>query len=283
MSSWLILGRVSNLPTVWSNCLAAWLLGGGESWGRLGWVLVGGSLIYVGGMFLNDACDVEFDRAYRPERPIVSGQVTAGSVWLWGCGMLLGGWVCLARLGQVGVVVGLALLVAVVAYDVFHKFTRHAPVLMAACRLLLFVVAGSAGVEGVLGETLWSALALALYVVGLSYVARQESIAGTQTIAPLILMAAPLVLAGFVNPSWTWGRSVVLMPVVLFLAWTLRCLLLLWRGGPTAGARAAVPGLLAGIVWVDVVAVMPSPWPWGAAFVGLFALAMLLQRVVPAS
>ena len=25
----LILGRVSNLPTVWSDCLAAWWLGGG--------------------------------------------------------------------------------------------------------------------------------------------------------------------------------------------------------------------------------------------------------------
>ena len=30
----LILGRVSNLPTVWSNCLAGWLLGGGGEWGR---------------------------------------------------------------------------------------------------------------------------------------------------------------------------------------------------------------------------------------------------------
>ena len=27
----LILGRVSNLPTVWWNCFAGWLLGGGGS------------------------------------------------------------------------------------------------------------------------------------------------------------------------------------------------------------------------------------------------------------
>src|SRR5213594_1545943 len=30
----LILGRASNVPTVWSNCLAGWLLGGGGSIGR---------------------------------------------------------------------------------------------------------------------------------------------------------------------------------------------------------------------------------------------------------
>ncbi len=29
LRSLLILGRVSNLPTVWSNCLAGWLLSGG--------------------------------------------------------------------------------------------------------------------------------------------------------------------------------------------------------------------------------------------------------------
>ena len=28
----LVLGRVSNLPTVWSNCFAGWLLAGGGLW-----------------------------------------------------------------------------------------------------------------------------------------------------------------------------------------------------------------------------------------------------------
>jgi hypothetical protein len=30
----LVLGRVSNLPTVWSNCLAGWWLGGGGNFGN---------------------------------------------------------------------------------------------------------------------------------------------------------------------------------------------------------------------------------------------------------
>src|ERR1044071_10332569 len=68
----LILGRISNLPTVWSNCVAGWLLGGGGDLRRLGWLCAGASLLYMGGMYLNDACDSHFDALHRAERPIPS-------------------------------------------------------------------------------------------------------------------------------------------------------------------------------------------------------------------
>ena len=71
----LVLGRVSNLPTVWSNCLAAWLLGGGGATKDFLFIQLGASLLYLGGMFLNDAFDAEFDRQHRPERPIPSGLI----------------------------------------------------------------------------------------------------------------------------------------------------------------------------------------------------------------
>ncbi len=68
------LGRVSNLPTVWTNVAAAAVLAGVPlaSLGVLALALAC-SLFYVGGMFLNDAFDREFDRRVRPERPIPSG------------------------------------------------------------------------------------------------------------------------------------------------------------------------------------------------------------------
>ncbi len=283
---WLILGRVSNLPTVWSNCLAAWLLGGGGSVGRLVLATLGGSLIYVAGMFLNDACDVEFDRVHRGERPIPSGEVTVARVWVAGLGLLLAGWICLALLGTAGMGLGVLLLMAVMAYDLVHKAVSFSPVLMAACRFLLFLAAGSAAEEGIVGQTVWSGLVLAFYIVGLSYVARRESVGGGLMAAwPLALMLAPLLLAGFVNPSSSWGKGAVLMPIVLLLVWTARCLTLLWRGGAGGGGgiRAGVSGLLAGIVWVDVVAVMPAAWPMGGVFLILFVLSLVLQRVVPAT
>src|SRR3989475_11541844 len=117
----LILGRASNLPTVWSNCLAGWLLGGGgEPW-RLALLCLGATCLYLGGMYLNDAFDAQFDQQHRPERPIPSGTITAAAVWKLGLTWLLGGWIVLATIGPV--TAGLAALLAlnILLYDALHK------------------------------------------------------------------------------------------------------------------------------------------------------------------
>ena len=85
----LLLGRVSNLPTVWSNCLAGWLLGGAGAFDTLAVLGVGATLLYWAGMFLNDALDVQFDHRHRPERPIPSGAIREGAVWQWGLSFLV--------------------------------------------------------------------------------------------------------------------------------------------------------------------------------------------------
>src|SRR5476649_102240 len=77
----LILGRVSNLPTVWSNLLAGWFLAGeGSSREFLFPLLLGSSFLYVGGMYLNDFCDADFDARYCPERPIPAGKISRRAV-----------------------------------------------------------------------------------------------------------------------------------------------------------------------------------------------------------
>src|SRR5262249_62429462 len=75
------LGRVSNLPTVWTNVLAATVLAGGD-WQsvRTGGVLAAMSLFYVGGMYLNDFFDRALDARERPGRPIPAGDLSAGVV-----------------------------------------------------------------------------------------------------------------------------------------------------------------------------------------------------------
>src|SRR5438046_8242023 len=80
----LILGRASNLPTVWSNCLAGWLLGGGGQIGNFMVLCASCTFLYLGGMYLNDAFDAQFDHQHRPERPIPSGGIRAGTVWICG-------------------------------------------------------------------------------------------------------------------------------------------------------------------------------------------------------
>jgi len=58
--AYLLLARVSNLPTVWTNVLAA-VAGAGVSISGfdpgLAGVIIALSMLYSAGMFLNDVCD----------------------------------------------------------------------------------------------------------------------------------------------------------------------------------------------------------------------------------
>src|SRR5688572_15610444 len=206
----LVLGRASNLPTVWSNCLAGWLLGDGGPLSGFFLLLLAATCLYTGGMFLNDAFDVEFDRQHRPERPIPSGAISRGEVWGFGAGWLMLGMVLLNFFGTGTAILAFLLVVAILVYDAVHKAIAFSPLLMALCRFFLFLTAASAAETGVTGLAIWSAFALAIYIVGLSYVAKSESTRGALRYWPCYLLAAPLVLAYLVNEGEYERRSLAL-------------------------------------------------------------------------
>lgn len=274
----LVLGRVSNLPTVWSNCFAAWLLSGGTNWDLLVTLCCAGSLLYTGGMFLNDAFDVDFDRRYRPERPIVSGRIAARTVWIFGSAMLLLGLLLLWKTGFYPGFWGSVLVIAILCYNAIHKKTAMAPVIMALCRVLLYLVAGSAAGQGISRPLLWAAAALGLYVLGISFMARVESNSGVVGRWPFALLLFPI-LIGVPRHFFT---GPVFVASGLLIAWLCWCLL----GGSRRSGLAlssGIAGLLAGIVLVDLLAVSPSvPYAW-AIFLGLFVAAVLFQRLAPAT
>src|SRR4029079_4213936 len=118
------LGRVSNLPTVWTNVIAGVVLGGAEpTFEIVAIVGIACSLLYVAGMYLNDALDSVWDASHRPERPIPSGEVAAPTVFRLGFGMMAAALVLLL-VGPGGVrtlVAGLVLAALILLYDVSHK------------------------------------------------------------------------------------------------------------------------------------------------------------------
>ena len=71
------LGRVSNLPTVWTNALAGAALaaGGAPDLATVAWAALALTLFYEGGMWLNDAFDAEIDARERANRPIPNGEI----------------------------------------------------------------------------------------------------------------------------------------------------------------------------------------------------------------
>jgi 4-hydroxybenzoate polyprenyltransferase len=277
----LVLGRTSNLPTVWSNCLAGWWLGGGgsENLRKLPALLLGTSLLYLGGMFLNDAFDADFDAQYRRERPIPSGSIPAQSVWRIGFGLLVAGLVLLFTIGLITGLLGIVLALCILIYDAIHKIFLLSPLFMAACRFFLYVIAASAA-YGVSGWPVWCGLALACYIVGLSFLAGKETTRNAPPIWPCLLLAVPILLAFIMNVDG-YRQNALLLSAVLAL-WVARSLRFAYRAAERNIGRS-VSGLLAGIVLVDLLAVADVPHAIAGVFIGLFVLALLFQRYVPAT
>jgi 4-hydroxybenzoate polyprenyltransferase len=175
---------------------------------------------------------------------------------------------------------GLALVSFVLIYDALHKRIAYAPVLMGLCRLFLYVTAASVNPGGVTDWAVWCGLALAIYIVGLSMLARGEAAAKGINHLWLALLAAPIVLALMMNANVFRKDALVLSALVA--VWLMRSLRSAFRAtAPDIGA--AVSGLLAGIVFVDWLAAADAPRQLGIVFVVLICLALLLQRWVPAT
>ncbi len=277
----LVLGRGSNLPTVWSNCLAGWWLTGGHNYWKLPFLLLGVSALYTAGMFLNDAFDADFDRQRRPERPIPSGKVDVNAVWRMGFSLLGIGFVLLLPLGWVALIATLCLIVFIVLYDFTHKFLVASPWLMGACRFWVYIIAGTTGVDHLNGYPIACGFALALYIVGLSFVARRESFNGPVPLWPLLFLVAPIILALAMNTGVY--RQHAAWVILVLAIWIFRCIRPVFSGGPI-NVGWTVSNLLAGIVFVDWLAVVPQipPLP-GVLFLALFAATKWLQKFVPAT
>ena len=278
------LSRGSNLPTVWTNVLAGVVLAGGPLDGRtMAALLVSISLFYIGGMYLNDAFDREVDARERPERPIPSGLVGAGQVFTLGFGMLTAGLLVLlmvafrsappnwSALGS-----GLVLGVAIIYYDVFHKRDPLSPLVMGACRVLIYVTAALAVAGRVAAPVAGGALVLLSYLIGLTYVAKQETLSEYRNVWPLAFLAAPFVYAAPVLGASAAGALLY----VVFLAWVGYAVSLLVRRGRVNIPRAVV-SFIAGISLLDAVLIARAGHPllagWG--ILG-FALTLGFQRWV---
>ena len=278
------LGRVSNLPTVWTNVAAGVVLAGAAApWPALLLLALAFSLSYVGGMFLNDAFDRDIDARERPERPIPAGQVAASAVFAVGYALLAAGWLLLvvvaarAGSGWQAALAGLLLAAAIVLYDAWHKGNALSPLLMGLCRVLVYAGAALAVATALPPPLLAAMLVVLCYLVGLTYAAKQETLRRIGNAWPLGFLAVPLLLAAWLATSGWIAATCAL----LFIGWTLRALRLLLRRGPVDVPRAVV-ALIAGICLLDAVLLAGAGAPLLATIaVACFLLTLALQRHVP--
>lgn len=279
------LGRISNLPTVWTNVLAGALLAGGTLGDpRLPLLMVALSMFYVGGMFLNDAFDREFDALHRPERPIPSGQVSATQVFAFGFALLAIGMAGVAVAsrdaqgmpGWRALAAGAALAAAIVFYDAHHKGNALSPLIMGLCRVLVYLTAAYGVSAALPPAVMLAAIALLCHLIGLTYIAKQEHLDRLGSLWPLAFLAVP-VLYGLILALAT---PAVWLPLALYVGVLVFALQLLRRRGRGDVPRAVVL-LIAGMSVLDGVVLAGSAHILAAAFAGIaFVLTLALQRWV---
>lgn len=221
---WLVLSRLSNLPTIWTNVLAGWVLAGAVVNATFAGAAVAVSLLYVGGMVLNDVCDAAHDRVHRSRRPIPAGLIprsaaTYAAVLLMLAGLLI---VYAIAPASAAVVWALGLVAAIAYYDMWHKRDPAAPLVMGVCRGLVYAVAASIATGGVPSAVVLPAIVLTLYVAGFTVGARyipairpwvSLCIAGISLVdaGALIWAGAPVVAAvaaAGMPLTLVWQRSV---------------------------------------------------------------------------
>jgi len=288
-------------------------------------VLLGGSFLYIGGMYLNDYCDTAFDVRYCPGRPIPAGKISRRTVGLLAILWFTAGFACFTSFGPMTIGVTLLLIGAIISYDFHHKNVAWAPLLMGLCRCLLYLLAASSVEEswyfcspygnwwdealryirndcwGAFLQTIQLILPLAiplgLYVAGISYFARGESRSGKTTRWPalLVLIAAILLARSYGISIGHYGWLLVqdphefllflvslLVPCLFLPIWMAWLLIPFWRKTKPSIGRV-VSRLLAGIVLLDMIVIAPQVGLYAIWLFPLFLLALLLQRVIPAT
>ena len=285
LSVMLKLARVSNLPTVWSNCIVGWLLGGGEfsSWLYLSMLMLGASLAYSAGMVMNDAVDAGYDSEHRPERPLPSGEIKQSTAWGLAISLLGSGLVLLLLAGAWPFWV-LLLTAMIVSYNVLHKRWQGAVYIMGGCRLVLYLTAASVSVNGGWFREMvliW-ALALGVYTVGITLAARGEAEDKGTGLGAISLLAAPLFAAGWMYFSRVESGMTVMVCLVLWAGWTAYSVLIL-RGDEEGRVARAVSLLIAGMLLVDAVAISAA-YDWlGIVLVAALPPVLILQKRIAAT
>lgn len=270
------LGRVSNLPTVWTNALAGAVLATG-AYPSLSIVLLAAlvlTLFYEGGMWLNDAFDAEIDAQERANRPIPMGEISRNTVYLGGVGLLGAGLIFALPLGAGATLAAILLAISVVLYDWLHKRTALSPLIMGATRLFSYLVAGLA-MSHLSGSLVLGALGLFAYIIGLTYAAKQEAYDRIGAAWPLAALAIPLLYA-------LWATSWDPLALLIWLALVgvvLFALSRLFRRQP-GDVPTAVVTMIAGISLYDATLIAGLGHSLLALLcVAAFGLTLYLQRV----
>ncbi|MCH2148267.1 MAG: hypothetical protein MK095_02410 [Phycisphaerales bacterium] len=290
MNNWLKLLRISNAPTCLSNVLVGCAIGMASvpdteiatfiDPAAVLWVIGSVFGFYFGGMALNDVLDVRQDQASGAPRPIAQGHIGRMPAALVAIALLAFGVVAAALSGGAnGLITGLTLLACIVIYDLWHRATWPAMILMGCCRGLVYVLAAcSVTDQPDTTMLLVLSLGLSLHTALITGIARSER----TTTRPAIWYVAllPLAPCGALALLHDQGGTTSIAVFGIMLA--------LWLGRITGMLRdtppRVIPAVLAGLSAIALLdafyLAILGGWILSLLAVACFALTTLAHRSI---
>jgi 4-hydroxybenzoate polyprenyltransferase len=284
LQSWSRLTRLPNLPTALADIALGALATGSlpEHWPGFGLLLLASGCLYMSGMVWNDFFDADQDARERPDRPIPSGQISRRAAAFAGAILMLLGVAFAVAVGWHSAVVAGLLVVAIFLYDGWLKRSALGPVAMGTCRFLNVLLGVS--VTGTLAWPLGPHLALAvgLYIVGVTWFARTEA---RESSRAALASASSVMLAGLAlgvavavhKPEGT--ASPAFVPLLVALGFWLGFPLRRAIESPTpANVQSGVKRSLMGLILFDAALAAGTAGTAGLLILVLMAPSLYLNR-----
>ncbi len=301
-------GRISNLPTVWSNVFCGFLVTAHHlkleinsiDWKRLVIGGLTGSFLYIAGCFYNDYHDQAWDASHKAERALPSGRLSPSILLFLIIISTALGIAGSYILGSTAVLTTVLLLFFIWIYTLTHKKTIWGILPMGLCRACLYFL-GFACVNDLPVNTppkeLYSFLnnngllsvapigiGILLYIAGITAVARNEA---KNTLSPVIKWVGIGCLLAPVFTHFhfsTEGISYLALVMFTLSFLTARSALIKKQLGKFVSISLAGLCLVDGLAYLS----LPHPRPLNiilgfAVMVGLYISSRLLQRIAPAT
>ncbi len=165
--------RLANLPTIWSNIIVGLGVGFGFSKEHdFSWfIFIGLSLLYVGGIVLNDVFDNRYDCKAKSDKPICLGDVSIKVATLIGHFSLVTGLIFISlptwingRIISYEIILSVAIIVSIYIYNKFHKKYLWSLFFMGIARFLVYIVS-ALSVSGIVqNELFFLSILVFLYI-----------------------------------------------------------------------------------------------------------------------
>ncbi|HLV21333.1 MAG TPA: UbiA family prenyltransferase [Polyangiaceae bacterium] len=284
--AWLELCRAPNVFTAVANVAAGVLLarlGGFEARDLL--LLLASAALYLSGMILNDVFDRKIDAIERPTRPIPSKRIGVRAAALAGGSLALLALAAAALHGLAPLLVALALVGCIIAYDAWLKDSIAGPFTMGGCRALNLLL-GLSVASWASPWVLSAPLALGAFTTAVTFLSRSE-VHGAGHARPFVGAAGATYLAA-VAAAIALSVALSASAVALVAALALSLFLLvrgvrlyrpLWSSAEAPLVGRAIGGSILLMPALDALFVAAAGQLVGAALVFALTLpALLLKR-----